>query len=93
MLMTAAASSGLVVGLSASRITSGLAALGGEMIASGGGGMVLGLRACTGIGLVAVGACGAVAWAITNEIRQLELQNCYNAFVNHWRHVAHYQGP
>ena len=67
------AESGAVVGLSASGITSGLAALGGGSVASGGLGMLGGVAAvATGAALVA-GAVGGTVWLVSHQIVQGKL--------------------
>lgn len=68
------AENGVVAGLSASGITSGLAALGGGSIASGGLGMVGGLAAvASGAAVVAV-AVGGTVWAVSHVLVQDKLK-------------------
>ena len=72
------AESGAVAGLSASGITSGLAALGGGSIASGGAGMLGGIAVvASGAALAAVAVSGT-AWVVFHRIVQdkLEQQRC-----------------
>ena len=62
-----------VVGLSASGITSGLAALGGGTVASGGLGMLGGVAAVAGVASLGALAVGGVVWAVSHELTQSKL--------------------
>lgn len=71
-------------GLSGAGITSGLAAIGGGTIAAGGAGMAGGLAICSLAVTGPVAIVGLAVWGITNEIRQNELTQEYQRFLNYW---------
>jgi len=82
--VVAVSEAGTVVGLSASGITSGLAAIGGTMI----GGVVV----CAAIATGGVAVVGGLAWLVTNRMRQRELEGQYRQFLESWRGLG-YTGP
>ena len=68
------AESGAVAGLSASGITSGLAALGGGSVASGGLGMVGGLAAVASGAAVMAFAVSGTVWLFSHMVSQDRLE-------------------
>ena len=68
------AESGAVAGLSASGITSGLAALGGGSIASGGAGVLGGVAAVASGAAVAALAVSGTVWLVSHVVVQEKLE-------------------
>lgn len=76
---------GAVVGLSAAGITSGLAAIGGGAVASGGLGMVGGLVICCLSSICVAGGVTGAAWLVSHAVRQMQIRADYVRFLAQWR--------